>query len=153
MEKSGKTDGWSDGWHTHASTGDSLCVLRDSVVGAAKSAVKTAATDDTNDKGKPDGWSDDWHANASPRESLGALCGSAIKATTTREGWLKIARGTGKVAAVSAAVGFVVLRNALEDSQPDHLKNGLLENDLLENDLLENDLIENESIDGDRTYL
>lgn len=102
------TDGWSDGWHTHASTGDSLCVLRDSVVGA----VKTAATDDTNDKGKPD----DWHANASPRESLGALCDSTIKTTTTREGWLKIARGTGKVAAVSAAVGFVVLRNALKES-------------------------------------
>lgn len=116
MEKSGKTDGWSDGWHTHASTGDSLCVLRDSVVGAAKSAVKTASTDGTNDKGKPDGWSDDWHANASPRESLGALRDSAVKTTTTREGWLKIARGAGTAAAATAAVGFVVLRNALRES-------------------------------------
>lgn len=36
MEEHDKTDGWSDGWHTRASTGDSFSTLRDSVVGAAK---------------------------------------------------------------------------------------------------------------------
>lgn len=41
-------DGWSDGWHTQASTTESLRVLRDSTTGAAKSTAQTAST--------PDGW-------------------------------------------------------------------------------------------------
>jgi len=36
--------GWSDGWHTQASTTDSLRLLRDSAVGVAKSTTQTATT-------------------------------------------------------------------------------------------------------------
>lgn len=36
--------GWSDGWHTQASTTDSLRILRDSVTGVAKSTAQTATT-------------------------------------------------------------------------------------------------------------
>lgn len=41
-------DGWTDGWHTHASMAESLRVLRDSTTGAAKSTAQTATT--------PEGW-------------------------------------------------------------------------------------------------
>lgn len=37
-------DGWSDGWHTRASTAESLRVLRDSTAEAAKSTAQTATT-------------------------------------------------------------------------------------------------------------
>lgn len=36
--------GWSDGWHTKASTAESLRVLRDSAAGVAKSTTQTATT-------------------------------------------------------------------------------------------------------------
>ena len=36
MQHHDKTDDWNDGWHTQASTGDSVSPLRDSVVGATK---------------------------------------------------------------------------------------------------------------------
>jgi len=39
-------DGWSDGWHTRASTAESLRVLRDSTADAAKSTAHTATTQD-----------------------------------------------------------------------------------------------------------
>lgn len=123
MENHDKTDGWSDGWHTRANTGDSLGVLRDAAIGVANSAVKTVTTGAPDRESKPDGWSDGGHANASPRDSLSELrdsvcetAKSTVKTTTTRESWWKIARGTGKLAALSAAVGFVVLRNALQES-------------------------------------
>ncbi|WP_434986901.1 hypothetical protein [Vreelandella zhaodongensis] len=119
MEEHDKTDGWNDGWHTSASTGDSLNTLRDSVLGAAKATIASATHRDPGDETKAepradaDGWSDGRHASARPLESLGALRDSAVKATTTREGWWKIARGTGKVAAATAVVGFEVVRNLL----------------------------------------
>lgn len=37
-------DGWSNGWHTQASTTDSLRILRDSATGVAKSTAQTATT-------------------------------------------------------------------------------------------------------------
>ena len=37
-------DGWSDGWHTRASTTEVLRVLRDSTADAAKSTAQTATT-------------------------------------------------------------------------------------------------------------
>ncbi|PCF93522.1 hypothetical protein [Vreelandella nigrificans] len=37
-------EGWSDGWHTQASTTESLRVLRDSAAGMAKSTAQTATT-------------------------------------------------------------------------------------------------------------
>lgn len=37
-------DGWSDGWHTQASTLDSLRILRDSAAVMAKSTAQTATT-------------------------------------------------------------------------------------------------------------
>lgn len=37
-------DGWSDGWHTQASTTESLRMLRDSATDAARSTAKTATT-------------------------------------------------------------------------------------------------------------
>lgn len=40
----GQQEGWSDGWHTQASTTDSLRLLRDSAVGVAKSTAQTATT-------------------------------------------------------------------------------------------------------------
>ena len=40
----GRQDGWSDGWHTRASTTESLRVLRDSASGVAKSTAQTAST-------------------------------------------------------------------------------------------------------------
>jgi len=40
----GRQEGWSDGWHTQASTTDSLRLLRDSAVGVAKSTAQTATT-------------------------------------------------------------------------------------------------------------
>ena len=40
----GHQEGWSDGWHTQASTTDSLRLLRDSAVGVAKSTAQTATT-------------------------------------------------------------------------------------------------------------
>lgn len=40
----GQQEGWSDGWHTRASTTESLRVLRDSAAGAAKSTAQTATT-------------------------------------------------------------------------------------------------------------
>src|SRR5690625_2547138 len=39
-----RQDGWSDGWHTRASTTESLRVLRDSASGVAKSTAQTAST-------------------------------------------------------------------------------------------------------------
>ena len=39
-------DGWSDGWHTQASTTEALRVLRDSTADAAKSTAHTATTQD-----------------------------------------------------------------------------------------------------------
>ncbi|WP_193092053.1 hypothetical protein [Halomonas colorata] len=163
MEEHDKTNDWSDGWHTRANTGDSLRVLRDAAIGVANSAVKTVTTGAPDRESKPDGWSDGSHANASPRNSLSELrdsvCDTAkstVKTATTREGWWKIARGTGKVIGGGVTVAAVVahgMMQAAADSSPDHLKHGLLENDLIENDLLENDLIENGSIGGDRTYL
>lgn len=36
--------GWSNGWHTQASTTDSLRILRDSATGVAKSTAQTATT-------------------------------------------------------------------------------------------------------------
>ena len=38
--------GWSDGWHTQASTAESLRLLRDSATGVAKSTAQTATTQD-----------------------------------------------------------------------------------------------------------
>lgn len=38
--------GWSDGWHTQASTTESLRLLRDSAAGMAKSTAQTATTQD-----------------------------------------------------------------------------------------------------------
>ncbi len=123
MEEHDKTDGWSDGWHTRANTGDSLGVLRDAAIGVANSTVKTVTTGAPDRESKPDGWSDGIHANASPRDSLSKLRDSAVgvakstvKTATTREGCWKIARGTGKVAAVTAVVGFEVVRNLLQES-------------------------------------
>ena len=40
----GQQDGWSDGWHTQASTTESLRLLRDSAAGVAKSTAQTATT-------------------------------------------------------------------------------------------------------------
>ncbi|WP_445003802.1 hypothetical protein [Halomonas mongoliensis] len=40
----GQQDGWSDGWHTQASTADSLRMLRDSATGVAKSTAQSATT-------------------------------------------------------------------------------------------------------------
>ena len=40
----GQQEGWSDGWHTQASTADSLRLLRDSAAGVAKSTAQTATT-------------------------------------------------------------------------------------------------------------
>ncbi|MGJ7462125.1 hypothetical protein ACR80S_13575 [Halomonas sp. MA07-2] len=40
----GQQEGWSDGWHTQASTTESLRVLRDSAAGMAKSTAQTATT-------------------------------------------------------------------------------------------------------------
>jgi hypothetical protein len=40
----GQQEGWTDGWHTQASTTDSLRVLRDSAAGIAKSTAQTATT-------------------------------------------------------------------------------------------------------------
>jgi len=40
----GQQEGWSDGWHTQASTADSLRLLRDSATGVAKSTAQTATT-------------------------------------------------------------------------------------------------------------
>lgn len=39
-----RQDGWSDGWHTRASTTESLRLLRDSATGVAKSTAQTATT-------------------------------------------------------------------------------------------------------------
>lgn len=121
MEKHDKTDGWSDGWHTRASAGSSLGVLRDSAVGAAKSAVKTVTTGALDRESKPDGWSDGSHANASPRDSLSELRDSAVgvakstvKTATTREGWWKIARGTGKVIGGGVTVAAVVAHGMMQ---------------------------------------
>lgn len=69
---------------------------------------------------KVNDWSNDRHANASTRESLRTLRQSAVETSkstanmaTSREGWWKIARGTGKVAAASAAIGIGVVQNLL----------------------------------------
>jgi|SRR5690554_368153 hypothetical protein len=40
----GHQEGWSDGWHTQASTTESLRVLRDSAAGMAKSTAQAATT-------------------------------------------------------------------------------------------------------------
>ena len=40
----GQQEGWSDGWHTRASTTESLRLLRDSAAGVAKSTAQTATT-------------------------------------------------------------------------------------------------------------
>ena len=40
----GQQEGWSDGWHTQASTTESLRLLRDSAAGVAKSTAQTATT-------------------------------------------------------------------------------------------------------------
>ena len=40
----GQQEGWSDGWHTQASTTESLRLLRNSATGVAKSTVQTATT-------------------------------------------------------------------------------------------------------------
>lgn len=40
----GQQEGWSDGWHTQASTTESLRVLRDSAAGVTKSTAQTATT-------------------------------------------------------------------------------------------------------------
>ena len=40
----GQQEGWSDGWHTNASTTESLHLLRDSATGVAKSTAQTATT-------------------------------------------------------------------------------------------------------------
>ncbi|MCE0732928.1 hypothetical protein LWH48_08990 [Halomonas sp. G15] len=40
----GQQEGWSDGWHTQASTAESLRLLRDSATGVAKSTAQTATT-------------------------------------------------------------------------------------------------------------
>lgn len=37
-------DGWSDGWHTQASTTDSIRMLRESAAAVAKSTAQTATT-------------------------------------------------------------------------------------------------------------
>lgn len=42
--RQGEQDGWSDGWHTQASTAESLRLLRDSATGVAKSTAQTATT-------------------------------------------------------------------------------------------------------------
>lgn len=136
MKNHDKTDGWNDGWHTSASTGDSLNTLRDSVLGAARATIASATHRDPGDETKSepradaDGWSDGKHASARPLESLGLLRDSAVKATTTREGWWKIARGTGKVAAVTAVVGFEVVRRALQDAPSDQVDADEIESDL-----------------------
>ncbi|MCC5902721.1 MAG: hypothetical protein JJT87_12455 [Halomonas sp.] len=113
------TDGWSDGWHTRASAGESLGVLHDSAVGVAKSTVKTITTGDSDSgsESKPDHWSDGCHASASPRESISALRDSV----STREGWLKIARVTGQVIGV-ATVGTAsfLASMASQSSSDDH---------------------------------
>lgn len=41
-----QTDGWTDGWHTHASTAETFKVLGDSAASASRSAVETATTAD-----------------------------------------------------------------------------------------------------------
>lgn len=44
--RQGQQAGWSDGWHTQASTTESLRLLRDSAAGMAKSTAQTATTQD-----------------------------------------------------------------------------------------------------------
>src|SRR5690554_468861 len=40
----GQQKGWSDGWHTQASTSESLRMLRDSATGMARSTAQAATT-------------------------------------------------------------------------------------------------------------
>ncbi|WP_249978043.1 hypothetical protein [Vreelandella olivaria] len=118
-------DGWTDGWHTQATSTESLRMLRDSATDAAKSTAQTVTTQAakaiTPAPQTNDGWTDGWHTQATPTESLRMLRDSATdaaKATaetaTTQEGWQRVGRGAGKVIAGGATVAVVVIHGMLQ---------------------------------------
>lgn len=70
----GRQDGWSDGWHTQASTAESLRLLRDSATGVAKSTAQTATTQE--------GW------RRMARGAAKAAGGAAVVASGVAQGML-----------------------------------------------------------------